>query len=85
MTLQELYEVNKGELKVMSGFNGKILCYNYLPNKHGDLGKRQVLSVWPEVKVIKSTLGDYAKAIMSVFVDGAEEAKKEWDKNQATV
>lgn len=80
MTVQELYKVSRSHIKIMSGYNGKVLCYQYSPEKHKKLSEREILSIWSEVKVITCSGGDYAKAIISVFVNGSEEYKKEREK-----
>ena len=66
-----------GELKVMSGFNGKVLCRDFNHSKHDELGDREVLDVWAEIKVTNSVcFGNSAKPIICVYVDGAEECRK---------
>lgn len=81
MKLIELYTSIKipSEIKVLSGFNGKVLCHNYQnkPNQV-DVGEREVGTIWPDFKV-DSSLG-YGRAIrpiLKVFVDGKEECESE--------
>ena len=81
MTVQELFDVSESRIKVMSGYNGKILCHEYSPDKHKVLSEREVVAVWSEMKVIASVYGNYAKAIMSVYVNGKEEYDKEHEKD----
>ena len=55
MTLGELYsEINfHCAVTVKSGYNGKVLCYAFNPKKHKELAKREVLSMWADIKKTK--------------------------------
>ena len=77
MTLEDFNILCRGEIQVISGFNGKILCRNFKNTKHKELGNREVLSVWTEIRLASDvTFSSWAKPIICVYVDGAEEYKK---------
>lgn len=80
MTVQELFDVCESPIKVKSAYNDKVLCYEYSPDKHGKLCRRMVVAVWADLENIKSTFGNYAKAKICAYVEGSEEAEKEWKK-----
>lgn len=69
--------VAKSKIKVMSGYNGRVLCYQFHPEKHAKIGERKLLSVWAELEVTDSGFGNYCKAIICAYVDGSEEREKE--------
>lgn len=52
VTLEEFSKVCQRPIKVMSAYNGKVLCYAYDRNneKHKKIGERQVSSVWVELE-----------------------------------
>lgn len=78
MTVAEFFKFHcRSELKIMSGYNGKILCKSFNPNKHESIGQREVSSVWAEIKPKKGTFGNVAEPIICAYVDGHEEYKKE--------
>ena len=80
MTVAEFYKNCKcrSKLKVKSAYNGKILCYDYNPKKHTEIGKRELCSVWADVQLSHCAgYGNYAQPIMCCFVDGMEEYQKE--------
>lgn len=78
MTLFELSEKCKvaSILKVMSAYNGKVLCHNFNPNKHKEIGERRVASVWAEIMVKNSGFDSYARPIICVYVDGLKEMEE---------
>ena len=75
MTVLELYTncQVKSALRVLSSYNGKVLCYKFNPAKHLEIGKRDVRAVWADITVTNSGFGNYAQPIMCVFADGSEE------------
>lgn len=79
MTVQELYIISASKLKIISGYNGKILCRDFNPKKH-NFGEREVRRIWSEISLIPSTFGSNAESIMCAFVDGREEYEKENEK-----
>lgn len=76
MTVQELYDVCESRLKIKSAYNGKVLCYNFKPDKHGNIGKREILAVWASIETEDIGFGNYASPIMCAYVEGSEEYKK---------
>lgn len=76
MTVAELGMVAQRPLKVMSGFNGKVLCHRFKGDKHQEIGSREVLSVWPEFSVTNSGYSSHATAILCVYADGHKECAK---------
>lgn len=78
MTLQEFREYHcRSELKVMSAYNGKVLCKDFNEKKHAHLADREVHSVWAECVSTKGLgFGNIAKPIICVYVDGKPEAEK---------
>ena len=46
MTVKEFSEICHSPIKVMSAFNGKVLCYRYKPEKHTEIADREINSVW---------------------------------------
>ena len=76
MTVAELDKVAQRPLKVMSGFNGKVLCHRFKEDKHQEIGAREVISVWPEISVTNSGFSSSATAILCVSVYGHKECAK---------
>lgn len=78
MTVAELYKDCrvKSILKVMSAYNMKVLCQNFNPEKHKDIGERRVSAVWAEILIQRSAFGNYAKPIMCVYADGLKEMEE---------
>lgn len=83
MTVNEFSKLCKSTLRVMSAYNGKILCYNYTTNseKHAEIGKREVLDIWSDIIVTDSGFGHYATPILCAYVDGKPEYNKEHNIN----
>ena len=75
MTVYELSKLNRSPLKCLSGFNGKVLCFEFKADKHKEIGEREVLSVWADIRVSEQTYGHWALPHLACFVDG----KKEYD------
>lgn len=82
MTVQEFYESCecKSQLKVLSGFNGKVLCYSYDPKKHSEIGEREMLCIWAEMKASNRPFGNIAESILCCYASGAIEAEKHFKK-----
>lgn len=74
MTVAELAKVSERPLKVMSSFNGKVLCHRFKEDKHQEIGAREVMAVWPEISVTNSGFSSHAVAILCVYADGHKEA-----------
>ena len=79
MTVQEFYKVCecKSKLRVLSSYNNKILCYDFYPKKHTEIGKRELSCFWADIQVTNSGFGNYAQPYICCYVDGAEEYRKE--------
>jgi hypothetical protein len=83
MKVKELAEITRGELRLLSGYNGKILCRSYDTSKHKDLGEREVLSLWPDIRISDGSFGNWAKPVLGVYVDGYTEAEKDFQKKNS--
>lgn len=82
MTVNEFAKICNSPLKVLSAYNGKVLCYQFNPDKHAEIGKREISDcVWAEMNVVKSPFGNYARPIMCCYVNGSVEYEKERNKN----
>lgn len=77
MTVAEFYKYipHSATVEVKSGFNGRVLCRNFNPNKHAEIGKRRILDIWAEIRTIGDTFCNRAIPIICVYVDGYDEAK----------
>lgn len=73
MMVAELALVAQTPLKVMSGYNGKVLCRAFKKEKHEEIGKREVLSVWSEIAVTNSGFHSFASSTLCVYVCGGKE------------
>ena len=84
MTVLELFNQCRVRsiLKVMSGYNSKVLCQKFIPEKHLDIGKREVIATWADLTVTKAAFGNYAQPILCAFVDGSDEYEKEQRKKK---
>ena len=76
MTVAELAKVSECDMKVKSAYNGKVLCHRFDPEKHKEIGEREVVSVWADQVIITAAFGNLTKAILGVYVNGAPEAFK---------
>ena len=79
MTVIEFYEEYcRSSLKIKSAYNGKVLCKDFNPEKHIEVGKREITTVWAEIETSKPRgFGNISRPIMCAFVDGAIEYNKE--------
>lgn len=81
MKIKELAEECQSCLRVLSAYNGKVLCYRYDKEKHVEIGERELCSFWAEMITTKSTsFGNYAVPIVFAYADGAPEYDKEMAK-----
>lgn len=75
MTLAEFASLCTTPVCVKSGFNGKILCFKFNPEKHTTLGEREVLSAWADIQVSSHWQG-HAQSVIMVYVDGKPEREE---------
>lgn len=79
MKVIEFYEEYcQGKLKVMSAYNGKILCKRFDPEKHIEVGERELSTIWAEIEAPKhGGFNQFAMPIIFAYVDGSVEYEKE--------
>lgn len=79
MTVKEFVETFRVEstLKVLSGYNGKVLCYKFNKDKHIDVGDREITSIFADLSIKDNGFGKYAYPIICVYVNGYEEYKND--------
>lgn len=77
MTVNEIAPLIKSKLRLLSGYSGKVLCYDFKPDKHKVLGERGILSVWSEIEVTHSPFGNSAQTYLCAYVNGRQEMLKE--------
>lgn len=73
MKVREFYKyISMGtNLKIKSGYNGKILCNNYTPRMHDKkYGDRVIKTIWSEIKTFGNGFDSLAKPILVCYVDG---------------
>lgn len=73
MKVAELESMAQTPIKVMSSYNGKVLCHRFKPEKHKEIGEREVISVWAGLNLINNAFGNYAEPIICCYVDGTKE------------
>lgn len=82
-TVDDLYKsiIRSQSLVVYSGYNGKLLCKNYDPNKkaHKEIAHRLVTSVWAGIQKYHKTYpnDDTIYPVLCCYVLGDEEYNKE--------
>lgn len=80
MRLIDFAELCRGyNIEVRSGYNDRLLTKAFRADKHVDMGEREVVSCWPEVR---AQLG-FARAVMCVYVSGEKELEEEMRKQHA--
>lgn len=77
MKVKEYAKFCKSPLKVLSAYNGKVLCFAFDERKHLEIAEREVDCVWADITVMNSGFGDYARPIMCAYVNGYTEYEKE--------
>lgn len=88
MKVIDLFEIcddTYADLKVLSAFNGKVLCHKFKPEKHIEIADRNVKSLWADLITYNSGC-DYhkrVKPILCVFVDGKKEYDEWWESEKA--
>lgn len=74
LTVGDFAKICQNDIKVMSGFNGKILCKRFDPKKHTEIASREITFIWSEIEVAKHIgCQNFARANMCVFVNGTKE------------
>lgn len=75
MTVAEFYKYIplSATVEVKSGFNGRVLCRNFNLNKHAEIGKREILHIWAEIRTIGDTFCNRAIPVICMYVDGEVE------------
>ena len=74
LTVGDFAKICQTDIKVMSGFNGKILCKRFNPQKHTEIAEREVVAVWSEIRANKAMgYSNVAFAEICVYVNGAKE------------
>ena len=79
MTVTEFYKDHcQSTLKIKSAYNGKILCHSFDPIKHSEIGEREILSIWAEMKASTPTgFGNIAIPIICAYASGRIEYEKD--------
>lgn len=76
MTVKELSGLTRMPIKVLSGYNDKVLCHAFKPDneKHHAIGEREVSTLWADIKVHRGALGSsIAQPVLCCYVNGLEE------------
>ena len=73
MTVADLAKIMKTSIKVMSAYNGKVLCHRFDQEKHKEIGERETDCVWADLQIIEGPFGKQAKAIICCYADGTKE------------
>ena len=78
MILIDFAKICHSDIKVLSAYNGKVLCKRFDSQKHENIGAREVVSFWSEVRTTNSlSFGNIAIHVVCVYVHGAEEYRAE--------
>lgn len=80
MTVCELSKLSRSPLKCLSGYNGKVLCFEFKEDKHKEIGEREVLSVWADIRVSEHGYGHWALPHLCCYVDGHKECEEKMAK-----
>lgn len=81
MTVAELAKVAQGAMKVMSAYNGKVLCHRFNSERHKEIGEREVSSVWPDLQITQGAFEKCCSPILCVYADGAKECQEAFMKH----
>lgn len=77
MRLTDFAELCHGcSIEVRSGYNGRLLTKAFRADKHVDMGEREVVSCWPDIRAQRG----FANAVMCVYVSGEKELEEEMNK-----
>lgn len=82
MTINDFYNAGEmfhcpSKIKVLSAYNGKVLCKRYDPEKHSEIGKRELRTFWADMEVSRCGFSTYAYPIICCHADGKPEYDKE--------
>lgn len=77
MTVSELAKVTQTGMKVMSAYNGKVLCHRFDTEKHKAIGEREVRAVCADLRILDGAFSKQCAPILCVYADGTEECYKE--------
>lgn len=69
MTVSEFYVgcECRSTLKVLSARTGKVMAHRFDPQKHEEIGKKQICAIWAELSVTDSGFGNYCRPIMCCY------------------
>lgn len=67
MAVKEFAEDCECPIKVLSAYNNKVLCCDFNPDKHKEVGDRWVFKYWAELKTERNPgFGNYAVPIICI-------------------
>ena len=76
LTVGDFAKICRTDIKVMSGFNGEVLCERFNPRTHTEISGREIISIWSEIRASKPIgYSNAAFAEICVYVDGELEVK----------
>lgn len=80
MRLIDFAELCHGcRIEVRSGYNDRLLTKAFRAAEHVDMGEREVVSCWPDIRAQRG----FASAVMCVYVSGEKELEDERRKQRA--
>lgn len=79
MTVKEFFDTFnvQSTVKILSSYNGRVLCYKFNSEKHKDIGEREIRTVFADLSVQEKSFGKHADPIISLYVNGHEDYEKE--------
>ena len=75
LTVGDFAKICRTDIKVLSGFNGEVLCERFNPRTHTEISGREIISIWSEIRAKPMGYSNAAFAEICVYVDGALEVK----------
>lgn len=77
MTVKEFYEYGcRCDLRVLSGYNGKVICERFDPKKHTEIGEREILSYWADEEITRHGFFVSSRHFICCSANGAPKYKK---------
>lgn len=73
MTVYDFSKMCRSRLRVLSAYNGKVLCYEFNAERHKEIGKREILNVWADMSASGAGYSRYAYPYVCCYVDGSKE------------